>query len=44
VLEIEAGDLGQMDVDVLVLAQDPPKRRCDLASERIPVATWYSSG
>ena len=31
VLEIEAGDLGQLDPDVLVLAQDSPERRCDLA-------------
>ena len=31
VLEIEAGDLGQLDLDVLVLAQDSPERRCDLA-------------
>ena len=30
-LEIEAGDLGQLDADVLVLAQDSPERRCDLA-------------
>ena len=31
VLEVEAGDLGQFDVDVLVLAQDPSERLCDFA-------------
>ena len=31
VLDIEAGDLGQLDVDVLVLAHDAPERRRDLA-------------
>ncbi len=42
--KVDMGGLAEQHLGVLLLAQDHPGGRRDLADEMMPVATWYSSG